>query len=69
MREVAVAVADREDRRDQLDPGPGRGRLHPLDVAEVEVGDPVEDLELVVGDQDRRVAVAASPARSGRSRR
>ena len=60
--EVAVAVADREDGRDQLDVGPGRGGLDPLGIAEIGVDDAVEDLELVVGESAPRYIRPASPA-------
>ena len=59
--EDAVAVADREDRRDDLEARAGRGRLHPVGVPEVALVHPVEDLELVVGQHDRRVAALRGP--------
>ncbi len=61
----AVAVADREHRRNQLDLGPGRGGLYLLNIAEVKVRHAVEDLKLVVGEQDARVACVARPLDQG----
>ena len=61
LRQVAVAVSDREDGRDELDAGLRRRRLDLLDVLEVIGRDAVEHLELVVGDQHRRVAVLLGP--------
>ena len=60
--QVAVAVADREDGRDQLELGLGRGGLDLFDVAEIVVGDAIEDLKLVVGEQNAGVSGAACPA-------
>ena len=65
VREVAVAIADREDGGYQLDPGPGCRRLHLLDVSEVEVRDAIQNLELVVGDEHRRVTVLLRPIDQG----
>lgn len=47
-RENAVAVADGEDGRNNLQPRPGRGGFHSPGVAEIAIVHAVENLELVV---------------------
>ena len=61
VRQMAVAVSDREDRRHQLEAGCGGGRLDLFDVPEVIVRHPVQDLKLVVGEQDPGVSAALGP--------
>ena len=61
VREMPVAVADREDRRHQLEPGRRGGRLDFLDVSKVIVRHAVKDLQLVVGVQDPRVSAPFGP--------
>ncbi len=59
MGENAIAVADGKDGRNDLQTRAGRGGLHSLGVAEIALVHTVEDLELVVGQQNRRVTAAA----------
>ena len=59
LGEQTIAVADRENRGDQLELGLGRGGFHAFHVAKVEIGHSVKHLELVVGEYNARVAAAA----------
>ena len=63
LRQNAIAVADRENRRNQLDLGPGRGGFHFLHVAEVKVWHAVEDLKLVVGEQNAQHSLRLARSR------
>ena len=59
VRQMPVAVPDREDGGDQLDLGLRRRRLDTLRIVKVAVDHAVEDLQLVIGEQHRGVPVSA----------
>ena len=58
---MPITIADREDRRHQLEPRCGGGRLDLLHVHEVILRHPVQDLKLVVREQDPGVAALLRP--------